>query len=299
MSPDLLETARTRLGSALARRLAGDHARDRRTRTHTTPGPRWFAPDRPIRQVHADAAMFVGGLRALLLQSLHPAAMAGFVEHTTYKDDPIGRMRRTAEYVGVTTYGTAADAEAMIARIKRVHDRVYGTLSDGRPYRADDPHLLAWVHLVETDSFLRAYQRYGAARLDQPGRDGYVDDMATIARALDIPDPPRTEADLAARLAEYRPVLRSTPEAREAARYVLVRLPLPLAARPGYMALSAAAVALMPWWTRWPLRLPYLPLAEATLVRLSGDAATRTIRWLMTPPPQPARVARQRRRSDE
>jgi uncharacterized protein (DUF2236 family) len=202
-------------------------------------------------------------------------------------------MRRTAEYVGVTTFGAADDAEAMIARIKRVHERVHGTRPDGRPYRADDPHLLAWVHLVETDSFLRAYQRYGAGHLDQSGRDGYVKDMATIARALDIPDPPRSEAALAAHLANYRPELRGTTEAREAARYLLVQLPLPLAARPGYAALSAAAVGLMPWWTRWPLRLPYLPLAEATLVRLSGDAATRTIRWLMTPPRQPARVARQ------
>jgi uncharacterized protein (DUF2236 family) len=294
MSPGLLETARTKLGTALAQQLAGDHARERRARTHFTRGPRWFPPDRPIRQVHGDAAMFVGGLRALLLQSLHPSAMAGFVEHTTYKDDPIGRMRRTGEYVGVTTFGTADDAEAMIARIKRVHERVHGTLPDGRPYRADDPHLLAWIHLVETDSFLRAYQRYGAGRLDQAGRDAYVDDMATIALALDIPDPPRSEAALAGQLAEYRPELRGTPEAREAARYLLVQLPLPLAARPGYAALSAAAVGLMPWWTRWPLRLPYLPLAEATLVRLSGDAITRTIRWLMEPPPLPVGAAQPR-----
>lgn len=265
-------------------RLVDDRARDRRAAARRMPGPHWFAPDRPIRRVHGDAAMFIGGIRALLLQSLHPLAMAGVADHSRYRTDPLGRLQRTGEFLGVTTFGTAQQAEAIVARVRRIHEHVRGALPDGRSYAASDPHLLRWVHVAEADSFLAAYQRYGSEPLDQAGRDGYVRDLAVVGTALGVTDPPLTEADMHEQLASYRPELEGSPTAREAARQVLFRPPLPLAARPGYTVLAAAAVGLMPWWSRWPLRLPLLPVAEATVVRVSGAAVTRAVRWLMRPP---------------
>jgi uncharacterized protein (DUF2236 family) len=274
---------RERLAAALFEQVAGSKGPDRRDRIAQAQGPRWFDDDRPIRQVHNDAAMFVGGLRALLLQSLHPLAMAGVAGHSGYRGDPWGRLHRTSHFLAVTTFGTASDAEAMIARIRAIHERVRGIAADGRPYAASDPHLLRWVHVAEVDSFLYAYQRYGADSLDQAGRDGYVADAARVAAALGVLDPPTTEAQVRAELAAYRPQLKGTPEARDAARFMLLTPPLPLAARAPYGILAAAAVASLPRWARWPLRLPYLPLAEATVVRLAGDGLVRGIRWVMTP----------------
>ncbi|MDQ1720961.1 MAG: hypothetical protein QOI26_695 [Pseudonocardiales bacterium] len=283
MTPPVLSSVRERLGSALFEQVAGSRGPDRRERLQLSEGPRWFDKNRPIWQVHSDAAMFVGGLRALLLQSLHPLAMAAVAGHSGFRGDPWGRLHRTSHFLAVTTFGTEADAEAMIARIRVIHQRVQGTAPDGRPYAASDPHLLRWVHLAEVDSFLYAYQRYGAGSLDQAGRDGYVADVARVAAALGVLNPPTTEAQLRAELHRYRPELRGTREAREAARFMLLKPPLPLAVRAPYGVLAAAAVASLPRWARWPLRLPYLPLAEATVVRLAGDGLVRGIRWVMTP----------------
>ena len=248
----------------------------------------WFAPDRPIRQVHADASMLVGGIRALLLQTLHPLAMAGVAEHSTYRTDPLGRLHRTGLFLGMTTFGTADEAEAAVARVRRVHQLVQGTLPDGRTYSAGDPDLLRWVHVAEADSFLRAHQRYGRSPLDQEGRDGYVRDLAFVAERLGVLDAPRSEAELRGQLDAFRPELEGSKVAREAARYVLLRPPLALAARPAYGVLAAAAVGLMPRWTRWPLRLPYFPLAEATVGRAAGEGVTRAARWVLAPAEQSA-----------
>ncbi|MEU9981861.1 oxygenase MpaB family protein [Streptomyces sp. NPDC050856] len=278
---------RERLGSSLFTRVAGPSGPDNRARIHGTPGPRWFAPGRPIRTVHGDASMFIGGLRALLLQSLHPLAMAAVAAHSGYRGDPWGRLQRTSTFLAVTTYGTADDARRAVERVRAVHGRVHGTTAAGEPYHAADPHLLAWVHTAEADSFLRAHQRYGAHPLDPAGCDAYVADMARVAVALGVPDPPRDQAELAERMAAYRPELRATREAREAARFILLRPPLPWIARAPYAVLAANAVSTLPRWAREPLGLPRLPGVEETCVRPAGQALTRTIRWAMTPPAPP------------
>ena len=267
--------------------VAGPEGPARRERIHGTPGPRWFAPDRPIRQVHADASMFVGGMRALLLQSLHPLAMAGVAQHSDYRGDPWGRLQRTSEFLAVTTFGTATDAQRAVDKVRGIHRRVHGTAPDGRPYRAGDPHLLEWVHIAEIDSFLLAHQRYGANPLDQAGRDGYVADTARVASALGVIDPPRTEAELRERLDAFRPELRGTAEAREAARFLLVTPPLPLLARAPYGMVAATSISMLPGWARLPLRLPYLPPVEATAIRAAGRVLVGAIRWVMGSQPLP------------
>jgi uncharacterized protein (DUF2236 family) len=276
-----MEPLRRQLGAQLFARVAGPEGMRRRERIHGTPGPRWFAEDRPIRQVHGDASMFVGGIRALLLQSLHPLAMAGVSDHSGFRGDPWGRLQRTSYFLAVTTFGTAVDAEAMVRAVRAVHAKVEGTAPDGRRYSASDPHLLRWVHVAEVDSFLRAHQRYGERPLDQAARDGYVTDTARVAEALGVVEAPRTEAELRDALATYRPELVGTPEARAAARFLVINPPLPLLVRPAYSTLATAAVAMLPWWARRQLALPYLPLAEATVVRAGGELATRTIRWAL------------------
>jgi uncharacterized protein (DUF2236 family) len=279
-----LRAVREALGSSLFEMVAGPEGPAQRDRIHHTPGPRWFTDDRPIRRVHGDASMFVGGLRALLLQSLHPLAMAGVAEHSNYRDDPWGRLQRTSTFLAETTFGSAADAQRAVDRVRGIHRRVHGTAADGRSYTATDPHLLEWVHVAEADSFLRAHQRYGAAPLDRAGRDGYVADMAEIAARLGVVDPPRTERELAQRLKAFRPELHSTPAAREAARFLLLTPPLPLAARAPYGALTATAVAMLPLWARIPLLLPYFPPVELTVVRSVGRVLVGGLRWALPAP---------------
>lgn len=277
-----MQAIRSGVGRALFGMVAGPDGPDNRARIHGTPGPRWFADDRPIRRVHADASMFVGGLRALLLQSLHPLAMAGVAEHSDYRGDPWGRLQRTSTFLAVTTFGPAADAQRAVDKVRGIHRRVHGVAPDGRRYEASDPHLLEWVHIAEIDSFLLAHQLYGANPLDQSGRDGYVADTARVAEALGVQDPPRTEAELRERIDAFRPELRGTREARDAARFLLLTPPLPLPARAPYGVVAATSVAMLPAWARLPLRLPYLPPVEATAVRWSGRALVGGIRWVMT-----------------
>lgn len=272
---------RRELGGILFARVAGPEGPRRRDRIHGTPGPRWFEEGAPIRTVHGDASMFVGGIRALLLQSLHPRAMAGVAQHSGYQGDPWGRLQRTSHFLAVTTFGTATDAAAMVEMIRTVHARVVGVTAEGEPYAASDPHLLRWVHVAEIDSFLRAHQRYGAAPLGPADADTYVAQAARVAEELGAVDVPRSVAELDACLASYRPELRATPEARATARFLLLEPPLPIPARLPYAALAASAVSLLPAWTRRELGLPRVPVAEATLVRGAGEIVTRTIRWAM------------------
>ena len=284
--PDLAGSVRNRVGAAIFERVAGPEGPSRR-QVINAGGERWFAEGRPIRRVHGDSSMFIGGIRALLLQSLHPLAMAAVAGHSGFRGDPWGRLQRTSYFLAVTTFGRDGDAQEAIARVRAIHRRVTGIAPDGRPYVASDPHLLTWVHIAEADSFLRAHTRFGTQPLDQAGRDGYVADLARIGEALGVRDPPRTEAELAAAIARYRPELAGTAQAREAARFLLLSPPLPLIARAPYGVLAAAAVSLLPGWARRPLYLPRLPVTEVAVVRPAGHAMVHAIRWA-TSAPSPA-----------
>ena len=276
-----LDALRQRIAGALFARVAGPNGPANRAR-FAAPGPRWFADDRPIRRVHGDASMFVGGLRALLLQSLHPLAMTAVAEHDDYRADPWGRLARTSTFLAATTFGPADEAQRAVNRVRRVHERVTGTGPGGAPYRADDPHLLRWVHVAEADSFLRCHQRYGVRPLDAAGCDGYVSDIARIGLALGVTDPPRTRAELTEALDAYRPELRAIPQAREAARFLVRRPPLPLVARGPYALLAAAAVGELPGWARDELRLAMPRAAADVLAPAAGQGITHAIRWIMS-----------------
>jgi uncharacterized protein (DUF2236 family) len=271
-------TLRDRLGSELFRKVAGPNGEQARQRVHGTPGPRWFAPDSPIGRVHGDASMFVGGIRAIMLQSLHPAAMQGVADHSGYQGDMWGRLAQVSTYIAMTTFGAEKDALKVIRAVQRAHESVTGTMPDGTPYAANDPHLLGWVHAAEIDSFLAAHDRYGQRRLVGPERDQYVAQAAVAAGHLGVVDPPTSEDELRRVLTAYGPELRGTAAAHEAIRFLLLHPDLPRAARPGYLSLASAAIALLPAEARRELRLPPVPPVTS---RLLGAAGTRTIRWAM------------------
>ncbi|MFI1150997.1 oxygenase MpaB family protein [Streptomyces sp. NPDC020817] len=289
--PPPLTELRARAGEELLRRVAGPSAQHKRARIHGAPGPRWFGPGSAIRLVHADASMYVGGLAALLLQSLHPEAMAAVWAHSGFRGDPWGRLQRTSTFLAVTTFGTDQDARQAVLRVRGVHDRISGVTSEGVPYRASDPHLLAWVHVAEAECFLRAYQRYGRRPLDRAGQDAYVRDMALVAGRLGAEEPPGTRAELSARLARYRGELRSTAESRETTAYLLSRPPLPWAVRIPYAFLAAAAVDLLPRWARAQLSLPLASRFLLPLAVPGGRAVIAGIRWVTPPLPPSAERA--------
>lgn len=276
----LLERAQGTLGRALRNKVAGPEGEARAREIWGAHGPRWFTPSDPIWRVHDDASMFVGGIAALLVQMLHPGAMAGVGDFSGYKQDPWGRLQRTADYIAMTTFGTIEDAERSIAMVKRIHDRVRGKDALGNPYWGSDPELLLFVHNAEIDSFFRAYQVYGPRPLTSAEADTYVAQAALSARLLGVEDPPETVRGLHAQLRTFRADLVVTDSAREAANFVLHNPPVEGVARVGYSMLTAAAVALLPGFAREMLDIRVSP-RTAALLRPPGRAVTAIVRWAL------------------
>lgn len=268
--------AQRRLGELVRSRVAGDTAAERAVDIWGKPGERWFSRADPIWRVHADAAMFPGGVAALLLQSLHPAAMAGVAGHSGYRGDPWGRLQRTSDYIAVTTYGTIPDARATIARVREVHGRVRGKDHRGRPYRASDPHLLAWVNAAEIWSFLAAYRAYGTPPLSPADADTYVRQAAVPAAELGVPEPPTDVAALEATIERYRAELEASPAALDAADFLLRTPPLTGVARAGYSMITAGGLSVLPGWA-----LASLGLRPPRGARAVGGVGVRVVRWAL------------------
>lgn len=237
-----------------------------------------FAKDTPIRLVHADVvAMMVGGVRSLLLQMLHPHALQGVLDHSDFRADMHGRLRRTARFIAVTTFGHRDDARAAIERVNRIHEQVSGTLPDGTPYSARDPRTLAWVHVVEATSFLAAYLRLVRPDMSHGARDEYYRQFAVVARALGADPVPENQREAETIFRELRGDLRGSPEAREVAQFVLNQRPE--GAPPALQAmLRAEAIALLPPFARSMLGLDR-PGFEAIPARAATWAMGKTLRW--------------------
>jgi uncharacterized protein (DUF2236 family) len=255
-----------------------------------------FAPDSVTWQVHADPSMLIGGMRALLVQALHPLAMAGVEQHSDYRADPWGRLQRTAEYVMTTTYGTTEEAEQAGRVVQAIHKRVRGTDPvTGKTYSAEDPDLLVWVHAVEVHSFLIAYRRYGARRCTDQHADRYVAEQVRSATLVGV-DPAMVPASVAELRDYFQSVddeLRPSPYSRDAAKVVL-NPPLPLPVRllkPVAWIPGAAAAGLMPRRLRAMHGIPWMPPADAA-VRVAATALTRAMGVLPDPPHVRAAKAR-------
>lgn len=262
-SPTGLPVARRAIRSVLSRMFGGppfDPAAD--------PGdPGLTGPASASWQVIAEPAAIAGGIRGLLVQVAHPLAMAGVHDHSAFRDDPLGRLQRTSAYVTATTFGSTREALEISRRVRAVHPRVRGTAPDGRPYRADDPRLLAWVSVALGSSFLEAHRRWAPRPLDD--EDAFVAEQSRIGALLDprvdivgLLADPRAQAELRANrvplpmidegtlpmtvrelddaLEDFLPELGINHQGREALAF-LRRPPIPFVARGGYHSLLTGA----------------------------------------------------------
>lgn len=238
-----------------------------------------FGPGSVAWRVHGDVtSMIVGGVTGLLLQMLHPAVLAGVWDHSNFRGDMQGRLRRTARFIALTTYGGAAEAEASIARVRAIHAHVRGTLPEGTPYSADDPALLAWVHVTETTSFLDAWIRYGEPGMRLADQNRYFEEMARIGTALGADPVPRSRAEARRLIEAMRPAVRCDARTREVARLVLEHKAPNAASEPFQALTMQAAVDLLPGWARRLHGLPD-PALRRPLIRAGTRAVARTIRW--------------------
>jgi uncharacterized protein (DUF2236 family) len=221
--------------------------------------------------------MMVGGIAALLTQMLHPKALGGVWDHSDVADDQLGRLRRTARFIAVTTYGHRDDAAAAIANVKAIHEQVQGVLPDGTPYRATDPWLLAWVHAAGAINFLDGWRRYGEPRMTRADQDRYFAQSSEVARMLDADPVPETRAEAEKLLADFRGELRSDARTRAFRDLVLDAPASSLPEAPVRSLLINAAIDLMPRFARemHDLSRPLLGAA----VRGATFGVASTLRW--------------------
>lgn len=238
-----------------------------------------FGPGSVIWRVHGDVVtMMVGGMSALLLQMLHPAVLGGVWDHSNFREDMLGRLRRTARFISLTTYASREDAEAAMARVRTVHAQVSGTLPDGTNYSADDPQLLAWVHVSEALSFLNARIRYAEPGMPHVDQDRYFEEMSGIALALGADPVPRSRAAAEQLVERMRPQLLCDARTREVAAIVLKQRPDNLAMAAAQRVIGQAAVDLLPDWAQemHGLRSTFV---TRPFVRTSTLAMAKTLRW--------------------
>ena len=232
-----------------------------------------------IWRVHGDVTtMMVCGIGALLMQMLHPLALAGVWDHSQFRDDMIGRLRRTARFIAITTYGERGSAEAAIARVRQVHTHIAGARPDGTRYAASDPRLLAWVHVCEATCFLEAWIRYGEPNMSRADQDRYFAESAVVAEMLGADPVPRTRAEANALLRDMRQELHVDARTSEVARLILN--PPEADARTGLAlnVISDAAIALIPAWAQAMHGLKPSAL-KAPLVHLGAFGMASAVRW--------------------
>lgn len=246
--------------------------RFRRIITSTTDGvPPWlgdvaagedgglFEPTDAPWRVHADLTTLIGGIRALLVQALHPGSLAGVEEHSRYEQDPLGRLAGTTRWLTIMTFGSREAIEREARRVNAMHSRVVGEYSDAsgaaRQYAAADPRLLLWVHIAFTDSFLAAFEQYSGKVVDA---DEYVRLWAAAVEPLGLPDAPTSRAELDAAIASFDSELSCTDSTKRVVGFIR-KPPLSRTARAAYWFLFQGALATIPAHKRRLLGMRSLP----------------------------------------
>ncbi len=241
--------------------------------------PGLFGPEAVCWRIHGDfTSMLIGGITALLLQALHPLALAGVWDHSNFREDLLGRLRRTGQFVSGTTFASRADADWLIDKVRRIHLHVVGTAPDGRPYSASDPELLTWVHVAEVHSFLQAHLRYLNPDMSGADQDRYYAEIALVAERLGARGVPRNRVQMDNYLQRMRGQLLCDERSREILR-ILLAAPAPsrLAAPVGKLFMQAG-IDLLPDWAQQMLEQPMTPL-RSRLVRSGVHGIAPVIRW--------------------
>lgn len=245
-------------------------------------GPGLFLPTDAPWVAHADLATLVGGVRALLMQALHPGSLAGVRSHSRYKDDPLGRLSGTIRWLTVTTYGSYEAIAGEANRVNRMHDRVKGEYqtAEGKSqgYRAADPNLLRWVHIAFMDSFLRSHQTYSTRPLPG-GADAYIRLWSKSVEPLGLTDVPMDEASLLSELARYRAELVVTEDTRETIHWIK-NPPLPATSKPMYALFFQSAVASLPQEYQEMMGLRAAPLS---ILQPVTTRVLKLMRWAIGP----------------
>ena len=238
-----------------------------------------FGPESMVWEVHADfTAMMVGGISALLLQMLHPLALAGVWDHSTFRQDMLGRLRRTSLFIAGTTYGGLQDAEQLIDKVRRIHLQVVGHAPDGRPYAASDPGLLTWVHVSEVSQFLAGYLCYVDPQLPVAEQDRYYREVALIAERLGAQDVPKSAQAISGYLQHMRSQLLCDQRTREVVR-LLYTAPMPsILAKPFGNLMMQAGVDLLPDWAS-DLLGEHQAAWRRPLIRASVQRTANLLRW--------------------
>ena len=238
----MLHWAKTRVINSVSGMFA--HAEMPLKHTGDFPGdPGLCGPDSISWRVIGDVSVFVGGIRALLIQAAHPEVVAGVDDHSRYRDDPLGRLSRTSFYVTSATFGAMPEVKEAVDLVNSAHQGVSGTSHRGRPYSASTPDLAAWVHNSLTDSFLEAYQRFGG-RLSSDHADQFVVEQSRVGEMLGASPLPTTAGELREWITGH-PELAPSPGMRAAVRF-LQNPPIPAAQKAGYHILMNGAITSIP-----------------------------------------------------
>ena len=260
-----IDMARTRVAQGFRRIISGDPEGTPEWVRQLADGvdPGYFGPGSAAWTVHGSLPTLVGGVRALLMQALHPGALAGVVQHSRYEEDPLGRLAGTTQWLTVVTFGDTAMANRECARVRGMHRKVRGTYPVGgemREYSASDPDLLRWVHVAFTDSFLATHRVWGGPI--PGGEDAYVREWAKAGELVGVVNPPRSVAELDEQIRDFAPDLRGDEAAWKTVDFIR-SAPVPLPAKAPYSVLFAGAVATIPESHRRILRLPRVPMTVA------------------------------------
>jgi uncharacterized protein (DUF2236 family) len=243
--------------------------------------PGLFGPDSVSWKVHGDfSSMLIGGISALMLQALHPLALAGVWDHSNFREDMLGRLRRTSQFISGTTFGSRRDAEWLIEKVRTIHLQVVGHAPDGRPYAASDPELLTWVHVVEVSSFLAAHLRYRNPNLSPRDQDRYYSEIALVAERLGARHVPRSRQEVADYLERIRPQLLCDGRSHEVLR-LLLNAPSPsILAKPFGALMMHAGIDLLPDWASAMLGQKQSPL-QRQMIRAGVKRGAPLLRWAM------------------
>ncbi|MCD5984509.1 oxygenase MpaB family protein [Pseudomonas alliivorans] len=241
--------------------------------------PGLFGPQAVCWKVHSDfTSMLVGGISALMLQALHPLALAGIWDHSNFRDDMLGRLRRTGQFLSGTTFGSTRDANWLIEKVRTIHLQIIGTAPDGRPYAASDPVLLTWVHVAEVSSFMAAHLRYVNPLLSTADQDTYYAETALVAERLGARDVPRSRQAIADYLASVRKDLVCDERSREVLR-LLLDAPAPnWLAKPFGVLMMQAGIELLPTWASDMLNVAQGP-SKRKMIRSGVNRCASVLRW--------------------